>query len=256
MYAQNNSVTGRVCSFGWAGAADDRAETIQMKGSHDRDRLFRASSDVSSKENMAHIVIMGAGVGGMPAAYEMRARLRCRAQDHGRQRGRHLPVHAVQPVGGGGLARALGDITLPIARCWRRRALPSSPGGGRQSTPPAAGSRWTAATRSLYDYRHHDRPKLSFDEVPGAGPYGGAHALGVHGQPRRGLLGRLPGVPEGAGLIVIGAMPLASCSVRPTSSPSSSTPTCAAGSCATRYRSPSSPASPHRTPGTLAASAT
>ena len=53
---------------------------------------------------MAHIVMMGAGIGGMPATYEIAHSPAQRASHHGRQHGGLLPVHPVQSLGRGGLA--------------------------------------------------------------------------------------------------------------------------------------------------------
>jgi sulfide:quinone oxidoreductase len=54
-------------------------------------------------------------------------------------------------------------------------------------------------------------PKLSFDEVPGAGPHRRPHALGVHRRPREKFWADYQEFLKNPGPVVIGAMPMASC---------------------------------------------
>ena len=54
---------------------------------------------------MANFVIIGAGIGGMSAAYELREALGHRSPHHRDRRRRPLQLHAVQSLAGGGLAR-------------------------------------------------------------------------------------------------------------------------------------------------------
>jgi sulfide:quinone oxidoreductase len=99
-------------------------------------------------------------------------------------------------------------------------------------------------------------PKLSFEEVPGAGPIDGHthsvctvdHALGFWADYEEFL--------ENPGPMVIGAMPGPAALARRMSLPSSWTPTCASASCATRCPSPLSPASPTSATSAWAAWAT
>lgn len=54
---------------------------------------------------MAHVVIIGASSGGLPAAYDLRATLVKKPPNHGDFQFRHPPVRAVQSVGGARLAQ-------------------------------------------------------------------------------------------------------------------------------------------------------
>ncbi|WP_418127732.1 FAD-dependent oxidoreductase [Thermithiobacillus tepidarius DSM 3134] len=122
---------------------------------------------------MAHIVIVGAGTGGMPAAYELRAAL-------GRAH-RITVVNATDYfqfvpsnpwVGVGWRTRA--DISFPIRPYLERKDIAFI---AQPVTRIAADqNRLTLADGQTLDYDYlvlTTGPKLAFDEVPGAGPHGG-----------------------------------------------------------------------------------
>ena len=160
---------------------------------------------------MAHIIILGAGIGGMPAAYEMRAML---PKEH-----RITVVSAVDyfqftpsnpwvAVGW----RDRESITLPIAPLLEKKGIAFV--GKPVTLIDAAASRLTLEGGDTLDYDHlviTTGPKLSFDEVPGSGPHGGNthsvctvdHALGFWKDYQAFL--------QNPGPVVIGAMPFASC---------------------------------------------
>ena len=160
---------------------------------------------------MAHVVIVGAGIGGMPAAYEMRERLPAEhtvtvisALDYFQ----FVPSNPWVAVGW----RARADIVLKIGPLLQRKGI------GFIAQPvsaidPAA-RRLTLGDGSTCDYDYlviATGPKLSFDEVPGAGPLVGhthsvcsvEHAEAFWTDYQRFL--------DNPGPIVIGAMPMASC---------------------------------------------
>ena len=160
---------------------------------------------------MAHIIILGAGIGGMPAAYEMRAML---PKEH-----RITVVSAVDyfqftpsnpwvAVGW----RDRESITLPIAPLLEKKGIALV--GKPVTLIDAAASRLTLEGGDTLDYDYlviTTGPKLSFDEVPGSGPHGGNthsvctvdHALGFWKDYQAFL--------QNPGPVVIGAMPFASC---------------------------------------------
>ena len=160
---------------------------------------------------MAHIVILGAGLGGMPAAYEMRAAL---ASEH-----RVTVVSAVDyfqfvpsnpwvAVGW----RKREEVILPVAPLLARKGIDFVP---RPVTKiDAEGSRLEFADREplAYDYLVITTgPKLSFDEVPGAGPHGGhTHSVCTVDHAQR-FWSEYQTFLENPGPVVIGAMPMASC---------------------------------------------
>ena len=160
---------------------------------------------------MAHIVIMGAGLGGMPAAYEMRAKLPAAhritvvsANDYFQ----FTPSNPWIAVGW----RDRGDITLPIAPLLERKGI--SFVARAVTAIDASASRLVLAGGDTLDYDYlviTTGPKLAFEEVPGAGPHGGHthsvctvdHAEAFYKDYQTFL--------QNPGPVVIGAMPMASC---------------------------------------------
>ena len=160
---------------------------------------------------MAHIVIMGAGVGGMPAAYEMRARLGAEhritvvsATDYFQ----FTPSNPWAAVGW----RERKDITLPVAPLLAKKGIAFV--AKAVTAIDAAASRLTldGGDTLAYDYLVITTgPKLSFDEVPGAGPHGGhTHSVCTIGHAEA-FWADYQEFLKAPGPVVIGAMPLASC---------------------------------------------
>ncbi len=150
---------------------------------------------------MAHIVIMGAGLGGMPAAYEMRAAL---SKEHrvtvvsALDYFQFVPSNPWVAVGW----RKRDEVTLAVAPLLQRKGIDFV--GKAVTAIDAPGSRLTldGGDTLAYDYLVITTgPKLSFDEVAGAGPHGGhTHSF----QDYEKFL-------QNPGPVVIGAMPGASC---------------------------------------------
>lgn len=164
---------------------------------------------------MAHIVIMGAGIGGMPAAYEIRELL---AKEHrvtvvnSTDYFQFVPSNPWLAVGW----REREQITLPIAPYLERKGIGFI---ARAVTGiDAAANRLTLDGGDTLDYDYlviTTGPKLSFSEVPGAGPVssgGGGFSHSVcsvdHAQEFFADYQKFLGNP---GPVVIGAMPGASC---------------------------------------------
>ena len=164
---------------------------------------------------MAHIVIIGAGVGGMPAAYELRSLL---SKEH-----RITVVSAVDyfqftpsnpwvAVGW----RDRDSITLKIKPLLERKGIefiskPVSKIEAEHNILILSGG--TPEEQSLpYDYLIITTgPKLSFDEVPGAGPHGGhTHSICTVDHAES-FWKNYQEFLKNPGPIVIGAMPGASC---------------------------------------------
>lgn len=160
---------------------------------------------------MANIIIMGAGLGGMPAAYEMRELLPpehkitvVSAVDYFQ----FVPSNPWVAVGW----RKRDDIVLQIAPLLERKGIAFVPRA--VTTIDAEARRLTLEGGDSLDYDYlviTTGPKLSFDEVPGAGPHGGhthsvctvAHAEAFWAEYQEFL--------KSPGPVVIGAMPMASC---------------------------------------------
>ncbi len=160
---------------------------------------------------MAHIVIMGAGIGGMPAAYELREKL---GREHritviGAQNYfQFTPSNPWVAVGW----RDRGDIVLPIAPLLEKKGIAFVAQPVTAIDAPA--NRLTLADGQQVDYDYlviTTGPKLSFDEVPGAGPHGGhTHSVCTvdHAEQFR---AQYEVFLKDPGPMVIGAMPGASC---------------------------------------------
>jgi len=164
---------------------------------------------------MAHIVIMGAGIGGMPAAYEMRAIL---SKEHtvtvvsALDYFQFVPSNPWIAVGW----RKREDIILQIRPLLERKGIQFiaktvTKIDAEASKLVLAGG--TADEQELaYDYLVITTgPKLSFDEVPGAGPHGG-HTHSVCTVDHAEAFWRdYQEFLKNPGPIVVGAMPGASC---------------------------------------------
>ena len=160
---------------------------------------------------MAHIVILGAGLGGMPAAYEMRAALGSEhrvtvvsAVDYFQ----FVPSNPWVAVGW----RRRDEVILQVAPLLERKGI--SFVGKPVTKIDAEGSRLEFADREplAYDYLVITTgPKLSFDEVPGAGPHGGhTHSVCTVDHAQR-FWADYEAFLKDPGPVVIGAMPMASC---------------------------------------------
>jgi sulfide:quinone oxidoreductase len=164
---------------------------------------------------MAHIVIMGAGIGGMPAAYEIRELL---GKEHritvvnSTDYFQFVPSNPWLAVGW----REREQITLPIAPYLARKNIDFHAKAVTQID--AAANRLTLLGGDTLDYDYlviTTGPKLAFDEIPGAGPVasgGGGFTHSVcsvdHAQE---FFADYQKFLENPGPVVIGAMPGASC---------------------------------------------
>ena len=164
---------------------------------------------------MAHIIIVGAGIGGIPAAYELRDLLPKEHQItviNSVDYFQFVPSNPWLAVGW----RQRGDITLPIKPYLERKGI-------EFIAQPVNTIDAEANTLSLgdgqslaYDYLVITTgPKLSFAEVPGAGPasHGGGgftHSICTvdHAQA---FWADYENFLKNPGPLVIGAMPGASC---------------------------------------------
>ncbi len=164
---------------------------------------------------MAHIVVMGAGIGGMPAAYELRALLPKQHEVtvvNAADTFQFVPSNPWVAVGW----RDRAAVTLQIAPLLARKGIAFRPKAVIAIDAP--GSRLTLDGGELLPYDYlviATGPKLSFDEVPGAGPAssgGGGHTHSIctlgHAEQFYVAYPKFLLVP---GPVVIGAMPGASC---------------------------------------------
>ena len=187
---------------------------------------------------MSHIVVLGAGLGGIIMAYEMKDKLGPRRHAHGRQSRHDLLLRPVQPVGRGRLARSARTSPSSWRRSSAKRGIALRPEGARRVHPEENRielNDGSFARLRLSHHRHRAGPRLRRDRR--ARP-GGQHPVDLPRRPRREgarppstRLLKKPGPDRHrrrAGRLLLTA--------RPTNSPSSSTPRCAAPRCATRCR--------------------
>ena len=162
---------------------------------------------------MSHIVVLGAGTGGMPAAYELREKL---GREHritvvnALDYFQFVPSNPWVAVGW----RDRESITFPIRPYLEKKDIAFVP--QRVSRIDAEGNalEMENGSRLAYDYLVITTgPKLSFDEVPGAGPASvGGHTQSIcsidHAEHAWADYKKFLDDP---GPVVIGAMPFASC---------------------------------------------
>jgi sulfide:quinone oxidoreductase len=159
---------------------------------------------------MTHVVVLGAGTGGMPAAYELRETL---GKDHritvinALDHFQFVPSNPWLAVGW----RKRDDITFPLAPSLNNKGIDFI--AGTVSRIDAAGNRLELADGKSVEYDFlviTTGPKLSFEEVTGSGPEG--HTLSVctvdHAEKAYASYQKLLDDP---GHVVVGAMPFASC---------------------------------------------
>ena len=184
---------------------------------------------------MAHIVILGAGLGGMPMAYEMKDQLR--------------PGDEVTVVGNGPNFhfvpsnpwvavnwRKRKDIEFPAASYLGNKGIAFNPAGAKRVHPDKNQVELGDGTFLDYDFLIvATGPKLAFDEVEGLGPEGHTHSVCNVDHAERAATAWDAFVKD-PGPIVVGAVQGHRASGRRTSSRSSWKPTCAGASCATACR--------------------
>lgn len=160
---------------------------------------------------MANIVIMGAGTGGMPCAYEMRHEL---GSEHKVTVINASPTFQFVPsnpwIGVGWRKRK--DITFEIEPYLKKKGIDFI--AATVTEIDAEGNKLVLDGGDTVDYDYliiATGPKLAFDEVEGAGPHGGhTHSICTvdHAESANKDYEDLVKEP---GPVVIGAMPFASC---------------------------------------------
>ena len=159
---------------------------------------------------MSHIVVLGAGTGGMPAAYELREKL---GREH-----RITVVNAVDyfqfvpsnpwvAVGW----REREAITFPIRPYLEKKDIAFVAQPVTRIDAEGNSVELQDGSRLAYDFLVITTgPKLSFDEVPGAGPHGHTQSICTidHAEQAWAAYQQFLADP---GPVVMGAMPFASC---------------------------------------------
>ncbi|MDT8453125.1 MAG: FAD/NAD(P)-binding oxidoreductase [Gammaproteobacteria bacterium] len=159
---------------------------------------------------MAHIVIVGAGVGGLPCAYEMKEAL---SKDHQitiineRDHFQFTPSNPWVAVGW----RTQKDVSVPLSPILAKKGIDFIQ--DRVTKIDAENNRLElqGGETVAYDYLVITTgPRLAFEEVPGSGPEGFTSSVcsTEHAVTALDDFNRLV---ENPGPVIIGAMPFASC---------------------------------------------
>jgi sulfide:quinone oxidoreductase len=160
---------------------------------------------------MAHIVVLGAGVGGVSAAYELNDKL---GRKHQITLLSSLPYFQFTPsnpwVGVGW--RTKSDITIELAPLMKKFGIGFDATGAKALKPAESAIELNDGRVLSYDYLViATGPELAFDEIPGLGPHGGhtqsvctvEHASHAYGEWQK--------FCEDPGPIIVGAVQGASC---------------------------------------------
>jgi sulfide:quinone oxidoreductase len=159
---------------------------------------------------MAHVVILGAGLGGMPMAYEMKEQLR--------------PGDEVTVVGNGPNFhfvpsnpwvavnwRKRSDIEFAAAPCLAKKGIAFNPAGAKRVHPDRNQVELGDGTSVDYDYLIiATGPKLAFDEIEGLGPEGFTQSVCNVDHAQR-AASAWDAFVKAPGPIVVGAVQGASC---------------------------------------------
>jgi sulfide:quinone oxidoreductase len=159
---------------------------------------------------MAHIVILGAGTGGMPAAYEMKAAVGKKHEVtviNERDYFQFVPSNPWVAVGW----RERKDITMPIEKYLSKKKINFI--AQRVDKIDAENNKLELGNGEKVDYDYliiATGPRLAFEEVEGSGPEGFTESVCVTDHAEK-AWAKYQQILENPGPIVIGAMPFASC---------------------------------------------
>jgi len=160
---------------------------------------------------MANVVILGAGTGGMPAAYEMRDAL---GKEHqvtvvnASETFQFVPSNPWVGVGW----RKRSDITFPIRPYLERKGIQFIAESVTRIDAESNQLELASGEKVAYDYLVITTgPKLAFDEVEGAGPHGGYTDSVCTVDHAEQIFDKFQKLVDEPGPVVVGAFPGASC---------------------------------------------
>jgi sulfide:quinone oxidoreductase len=159
---------------------------------------------------MSHVVVLGAGLGGVLMAYEMKDKLgpddRLTVVNLGSTYS-FVPSNPWVAVGW----RKREDIAVELGPVFARRGITLRPEGARQLFPKENRIELNDGSSLAYDYLIiATGPELAFDEIPGLGPEGATQSICQidHAENTRAAFERLV---KSGGPAVVGAVQGASC---------------------------------------------
>ena len=159
---------------------------------------------------MAHIVVLGAGTGGMPAAYEMKAAVGKKHEVtviNEKEDFQFVPSNPWVAVGW----RERKEISIPIEKYLKKKNINFI--AQRVDKIDASASKLELANGESVDYDYliiATGPRLAFEEVEGSGPEGFTESVCVTDHAEK-AWEKYQEILKNPGPIVIGAMPFASC---------------------------------------------
>lgn len=159
---------------------------------------------------MAHVVVLGAGIGGMPMAYELRETLR--SEDRVTVISDTANFHFVPSNPWVAVNwRSREDISFPIAPYFARKKIEFLATGAKRVHPEQQRVELMDGSSITYDFLViATGPKLAFDEVKGLGPDGYTHSI-CHVDHAVEAAGYWDKFVQNPGPIVVGAAQGASC---------------------------------------------
>ncbi|MDA8390971.1 MAG: FAD/NAD(P)-binding oxidoreductase [Gammaproteobacteria bacterium] len=159
---------------------------------------------------MAHIVILGAGIGGLPMAYEMKELARKEDTITVISDNPYFQFTPSNPWAGVNW-RKRADITFPVAPRLERKGIRFIAQAARRLHPQQNSIELQNGEHVGYDYLViATGPKLAFDDVPGLGPDGYTHSV-CHIDHAEQSAGAWQSFCNEPGPIVVGAVQGASC---------------------------------------------
>jgi sulfide:quinone oxidoreductase len=159
---------------------------------------------------MAHVVVLGAGTGGMPAAYELKEKLGTTHRVTVVNASESFQFVPSNPWVGVGW-RKREDITFPIGPALKKKGIEFVAGTVSRIDPEA--NRLELANGKAVDYDNlviTTGPKLAFEEVPGSGPVGHTVSICTVDHAEKAYAGYQK-LLDDPGPVIVGAMPFASC---------------------------------------------
>lgn len=126
---------------------------------------------------MAHVIVLGAGLGGMPMAYEMKKQLR--RNDRVTVVGNGPKFHFVPSNPWVAVRwRKRAHIEFPAAPYLARKGIEFDPRGAKRVHPERSQVELSDGTLLDYDYLViATGPKLAFEEIEGLGPNGHTQSI-------------------------------------------------------------------------------
>jgi len=159
---------------------------------------------------MAHVVILGAGTGGVPCAYEMRDAL---SREHqvtlinASENFQFVPSNPWLAVGW----RKPEDISFPIRPYLEKKNIAFIAEAANQIDPKSNTITLASGNTVNYDFLViATGPKLAFDEVEGAGPAANTMSVCTVDHAKQ-AWDQYQQLLEKPGPVIVGAMPFASC---------------------------------------------